>query len=81
MNPRPWTDPNGKTRNVWLVSPVGLVTEGDKPPTSLGADPQSIMFTDPENPAHHPSVRYTSDKPLPKLKDEEIREYWEQIEH
>ena len=38
-----------------------------------------IRFRDPVHPTTHASVPYTSEKPVSRLSEEEIAEYWEQV--
>lgn len=77
MDTRTWTDPSGRTWVVSIQPPPGvaLATDG-----AVGdAATPYIRFTDPADPACHPSVRYTSTKSLSRLTDGEIASFWAQL--
>ncbi len=83
MDQRTWTDPSGRT---WRVSrypsPGALAIPLDLPVGNVPANPENlwwIRFRDPVNPTTHASVPYTSEKPVSRLSDAEISEYWEQV--
>lgn len=80
---RTWTDPTGRTWKVSIEPPSGraLAVPQDWPKGKPTESPHAlyIRFTDPANPACHPSVPYTSSKSLSQLTDEEIAGYWEQV--
>ena len=83
MTHRTWTDAGGRT---WMVSryptrgalAVPLDWKLDSRPAPRG-NSWRLRFRDPENPAKHGSVAYTSEKPVSDLSDEEMAEYWEQV--
>ena len=83
MTDQTWTDPSGR---IWELSryssPGALAIELDllvyMPPVIPGHR-WWIRFSDPENPANRASVPYTSEKPVSRLSEEEIAEYWEQL--
>ncbi len=84
MTTRIWKDPSGRIWEVSLrpsVTPMGIPLDLplDKlPATPPPANPQ-IRFTDPEDPNTHPSVPYTSGKPVSQLSDKEITDYWDRV--
>ena len=79
---RTWKDSSGRTWEVsrWNASAMGIPRDWSpaKRPANL-ANPWQMMFTDPKQPHIHPSVPYTSDRPVSQLTNEDIADYWKRI--